>query len=76
MIAIPILIGLLAWYVLFGAECALNGAGIHPGNPWLMPFRELWSDIKGPAPGGLIHAAIMHIAIPATPTLLWVKFFG
>lgn len=65
-----ILLGLLIWYVLFGLECAFNGAGSRPGSMWLMPFRELWSDMKGPAPCGLIHAFIMHVLVPSAPTLL------
>ena len=69
MIAIPILIGILLWWMIFGFENILNGA--RPG--WLMPFRYLWQDMTGgECPYGLIHAAIMHGIIPVVPTALWL----
>lgn len=69
MIAILILVGLVVWYVVFGAENLINGS---MENDWKMPFRFLWQDMtSGECPYGLIHSLIMHIFVPVAPLLLW-----
>jgi hypothetical protein len=51
MIIITAVCGLIIWYLLYGAECAING-GFIGRNQYFMHFPMLWEEITWIMPGG------------------------
>jgi hypothetical protein len=75
-----VVLGFVAWYVLYSVECMVNGGD----GDWLMAFRCAWDDLRFNLPGGWArrmaavdgddewagefpgwgHILTMHVAIP------------